>query len=80
MVAEPAAAPDVASAKTYMKQGLKMQVPGNWRVVEDHPSDGEDQRHVIIEADKTRFEVLNLEVRINLVHMSEAISLPDWAS
>ena len=80
LVVEPAAAPDVASPRTYTKHGLKMQVPGNWTVVEDHPSDGENQRRVIIEADKTRFEVLNLEVKINLVHTSEVLSLPDWAA
>ncbi len=57
-----------------------MQVPGNWTVVEDQPSDEENQRRVTIEADKTRFEVLNLEVTINLAHVSEAISLPEWAA
>ncbi|KRG52911.1 hypothetical protein [Stenotrophomonas maltophilia] len=80
LIVEPAAAPDVASPTTYTKDGLKMQVPGNWTVIKDHPSNEEDQRHVIIEADKTRFEVLNLEVVINLVHTSVVVSLPDWAA
>lgn len=80
LVIEPAAAPDVASPRTYTKHGLKMQVPGNWTVLEDYPSDGENQRRVIIEADKTRFEVLSLEVTIIIVHKSEALSLPDWAA
>lgn len=80
LVVEPAAAPDVASPKSYAKDGLKMQVPGNWTVVEDHPSDGENQRRVLIEADKSRFEVLNLDVQIYVAHTSDATSLPDWAA
>jgi len=80
LVAEPAAPPDVASPRTYTKDGLKMQVPGNWTVVEDHPSDGENHRRVFIEADKTRFEVLTLDVGVVLIHTSEVLSLPDWAA
>lgn len=80
LVVEPAAAPDVASPKTYTKDGLKMQVPGNWTVVEDHPGDGENQRRVFIEADKNRFEVLNLDVAVILIHTSETLTLPDWAA
>lgn len=79
-VAEPAAAPDVASTTNYTKDGLKMQVPGNWNVVEDHPSDGANERRVFIEANKTRFEVLTLEVTVHLVPASHVLTLPEWAA
>ena len=79
-VAEPAAAPDVASPKTYAKDGLTMQLPGNWTVVEDHPANGDEQRRLLVEADKTRFEVMNVWLTINLVRAGDGPSLPEWAA
>lgn len=69
-----AAAPDLAHPKLFKANGLSFQLPGDWRVTANDLLQDTDGRRVSIEADKSAFEVLNLDVVVQVLRTKVARS------
>ncbi|MBN3768965.1 hypothetical protein [Burkholderia sp. Se-20378] len=69
-----AAAPDLAHPKLFKANGLSFQLPGDWRVTANDPLQDTDGRGVSIEADKSAFAVLNLDVVVQVLRTKVAPS------
>lgn len=68
-----AEAPDLAHPKRFKANGLSFQLPADWRVTSNDPLEDTDGRGLRIEADKSAFEVLNLEVIVQVVRTKVAL-------
>lgn len=62
--ARPADAPQIDSPKTFSAKGLAFEYPGNWSEISHEEVEGSSCYNVYLEADKTEFEVLNLDAHV----------------
>ncbi|WP_321801726.1 hypothetical protein [Burkholderia sp. BCC1988] len=60
--------------KLFKANGLSFQLPADWRITANDPLQGTDGRGVSIEADKSAFEVLNLDVVVQVLRTKVAPS------
>lgn len=74
-----AAAPDLAHPKLFKANGLSFQLPADWRVTANDRLQDTDGRGVSIEADKAAFEVLNLDVVVQVLRTKVAPSFEGTA-
>ncbi|WP_230684592.1 hypothetical protein [Burkholderia cepacia] len=74
-----AAAPDLAHPKLFKTNGLSFQLPADWRVTANDRLQDTDGRGISIEADKSAFEVLNLDVVVQVLRTKVAPSFEGTA-
>ncbi|MEN2473604.1 hypothetical protein [Burkholderia sp. GS2Y] len=74
-----AAAPDLAHPKLFKANGLSFQLPADWRVTASDRLQDTDGRGISIEADKSAFEVLNLDVVVQVLRTKVAPSFEGTA-
>ncbi|RQS27953.1 hypothetical protein DIE03_19780 [Burkholderia sp. Bp8992] len=74
-----AAAPDLAHPKLFKSNGLSFQLPGDWRITANDRLQDTDGRGVSIQADKSAFEVLNLDVVVQVLRTKVAPSFEGTA-
>ncbi|VWB80808.1 hypothetical protein BLA13014_03716 [Burkholderia aenigmatica] len=73
------AAPDLAHPKRFNSNGLSFQLPADWRITANDPLEDTEGRGVGIEADKSAFEVLNLDVVVQVLRTKVAQSFEGTA-
>ncbi|WP_322026697.1 hypothetical protein [Burkholderia sp. BCC1977] len=69
----------MAHPKLFKADGLSFQLPSDWKVTANDPLQGADGRGVSIEADKSAFEVLNLDVVVQVLRTKVAPSFEGTA-
>ncbi|VWC35808.1 hypothetical protein BLA6993_06710 [Burkholderia lata] len=74
-----AAAPDLAHPKRFQSNGLSFQLPVDWRITANDALQDTEGRGVSIQADKSAFEVLNLDVVVQVVRTKVAASFEGMA-
>ncbi|WP_176051205.1 hypothetical protein [Burkholderia sp. BCC1644] len=74
-----AAAPDLAHPKLFKANGLSFQLPADWKITANDPLRDIDGRGVSIEADKSAFQVLNLDVVVQVLRTKAAPSFDGTA-
>lgn len=62
--ARPADAPQIDAPKTFSAKGLAFKYPGNWSELGHEQVEGSSCYDVYLEAEKTEFEVLNLDAHV----------------
>ncbi|RQR28511.1 hypothetical protein [Burkholderia sp. Bp9142] len=74
-----AATPDLAHPKLFKANGLNFQFPADWKITANDRLQDTDGRGVSIEADKSAFEVLNLDVVVQVLRTKVAPSFEGTA-